>query len=233
MIEGNTSYQNLINHAGQMVLVLSEDWDESQAVLHCYSREGTSWNLDFAIDPVNIGKNGMAWDAVVKQTETAKNRKKEGDGKTPAGVFGIGLSFGTAQPEEVRFSKLPYLLTNDMIECVDDPASRYYNKIVSRDIVPDVDWNSSEKLLRQDHLYDWAIVIEYNTRNIIPGAGSCIFFHVWRNETAPTAGCTAMPKEAMEKLMGWLDPALSPVVVQLPVAVYKKVGTTWQLPALQ
>jgi len=58
------------------------------------------------------------------------------------------------------------------------------------------------------------MVIEYNTENPVAGKGSAIFLHIWRDENSPTAGCTAVSEENIVKLMKWLDPSLSPLILQ-------------------
>ena len=50
-----------------------------------------------------------------------------------------------------------------------------------------------EKLFRQDHKYDYLIVINYNIKKTIPGKGSAIFIHL-TNNYYPTAGCIALKK---------------------------------------
>ena len=65
---------------------------------------------------------------------------------------------------------------------------------------------------RKDGLYDWVVVVDHNKARK-PGAGSCIFLHVWRHATSPTVGCTAMPKARLAELMAWIDPARAVLVV--------------------
>ena len=62
-----------------------------------------------------------------------------------------------------------------------------------------------------------------------PGAGSCIFFHVWRGPAAGTVGCTAMPEPALAQLIAGLDPTA--VYVLLPRAEYGAFAEPWGLPA--
>ena len=64
-----------------------------------------------------------------------------------------------------------------------------------------------------DGLYRWGIVVGHNPANQ-PGAGSCIFIHLWRGPGQPTAGCTAMSEENLPRILAWLDPALDPRLVQ-------------------
>jgi L,D-peptidoglycan transpeptidase YkuD (ErfK/YbiS/YcfS/YnhG family) len=72
---------------------------------------------------------------------------------------------------------------------------------------------SFEFLRRADHLYKWGIVIEYNTQPVIPGKGSAIFLHIWRQPGVATAGCVAMGEEQLVGLLQWLNPVKHPVII--------------------
>ena len=48
-----------------------------------------------------------------------------------------------------------------------------------------------EKLFRKDYKYNYLLVIEYNTKKIIPNKGSAIFIHLTKNFRT-TAGCIAL-----------------------------------------
>lgn len=50
-----------------------------------------------------------------------------------------------------------------------------------------------------EHQYEFARLIHYNTDPIIKGAGSAFFLHV--ENQRPTAGCVAVPREDMIKLI--------------------------------
>jgi D-alanyl-D-alanine dipeptidase len=152
--------------------------------------------------------------------------KKEGDGKSPAGGFSIGVAYGYGAPLEG--ARLVYTRVDDTYHCVDDGASPQYNRIVStRELVEN--WSSSEPMRRSDELYRWVIVIDHNPE-AIAGAGSCIFFHVWRNAKDATVGCAAMERRHMEALLGWLDPSADPVVVLLPESAHQQLRGPWGLP---
>ena len=66
---------------------------------------------------------------------------------------------------------------------------------------------------RADDLYKYGIVIEYNTRPVVPGAGSAIFFHIWRDRATPTSGCIATAELGIVRILRWLDPAEKPATV--------------------
>ena len=192
---------------------------------------GESWQPVGSKIPVTLGRNGLVpgnglviWDS--------SPLKQEGDGKTPVGIFSIDMAYGYATPAEASFVKLPYLQVEAKHFCVDDPRSRHYNRIVDVGHVAEKDWSSAEDMLRQDGLYRWGIVPGYNIRHVEPGAGSCIFMHLWRSPESPTEGCTAMEQSDMESLLRWLDSARNPVLVQGTVRdlpqLCLEIGLTWQ-----
>ncbi len=149
--------------------------------------------------PVVVGRTGIAH----------AGAKKEGDGKSPAGIYPIGTAFGYAPSADFR---IPYRQLRDTTECVDDAASKFYNEVVDRDQVPAADWKSSEKM-RSVGEYVWGVVVNYNTPPVA-GKGSCIFLHVWGGPNSTTAGCTAMREEDLLTVLRWLDPAKNPKLVQ-------------------
>jgi D-alanyl-D-alanine dipeptidase len=158
-------------------------------------------------------------------------RKIEGDNKAPAGIFRLGPAFGYAAAASARWIKLPYVPLTAESEGVDDPHSRYYNQLVERSKVTDVDWRSSEQMRRADELYKWGVFVAHNPA-ATPGAGSCIFLHIWRNSSAATVGCTAMPEQRLVQLLRWLDSASHPVLIQMPRADYAMFQLKYAFPPI-
>ena len=93
---------------------------------------------------------------------------------------------------------------------VDDPRSPDYNRLKKR---AETAARSFEDMVLPDDRYKHGIVIEYNTHPIIPGLGSAIFLHIWKDPATPTAGCVAISEENLLKLIHWLDPAKEPLIV--------------------
>jgi len=91
---------------------------------------------------------------------------------------------------------------------------------------------SHERMLRDDDLYKYVVLVGHNTWKPKRGAGSCIFLHIWRGETTPTAGCTAMPEVAILRLLAWLDSDKNPVLVQLTREDYLRLKDAWGLPEI-
>ena len=56
-----------------------------------------------------------------------------------------------------------------------------------------------------------AVLIDYNTTDPEPRAGSGFFVHAWR--TGHTDGCVGVPLAFAEHLLAWLTPADHPRVV--------------------
>jgi L,D-transpeptidase-like protein len=165
--------------------------------------------------PISFGKAGLGWGRGMPPhfAQIPPIIKSEGDLRSPAGVFELEIAFGYEPEEGLRF---PYLLIDKELECVDDPASRFYNQFVRRSHI-EKDWASSERMWMPGKLYERGIVIAHNRNPILPGAGSCIFIHKWRHEGAPTAGCTAMSAENLKSVLSWLDKEKRPLLIQLPL----------------
>jgi L,D-peptidoglycan transpeptidase YkuD (ErfK/YbiS/YcfS/YnhG family) len=231
----------------QMVAVTTSGWNAVQGHLQRYERATTKepWHAVGKTFSIVVGKSGLGWGMGAATVGAANDHiqpdpisgqvKHEGDGRGPAGIFALGTAFGdAAQP--LPGSKLPYLELTPSIECVDDSSSRHYNRIVDRKAVSP-DWKSSEHMREVGEAYRWGIVVDFNGTVPDgsvprPGAGSCVFLHIWHSSSQGTAGCTAMPEADLESLLTWLDPARKPRLVQLPQQVYERLADSWKLPKL-
>ncbi len=221
----------------QLIVVTTADWSAPQGTLRRFERggPGQSWHAVGKPITVMVGKNGLGWGADLMNVaapirDASDPAKKEGDGKAPAGAFHLAKAFGYA-PQPQPGWKMPYVNLSSSVECVDDTASKFYNQVVDRSTVAP-DWNSSEHMLRDDELYRWGLIVDYNSAPAVPGSGSCIFMHIWRGPGQPTVGCTAMPQANIENLLSWLDPERKPLLVQLPEAKYERLRKHWNLPQI-
>jgi D-alanyl-D-alanine dipeptidase len=219
----------------QAVVVTTGGWQATKGEARLFERKNakSGWKLSGEAFPVVVGRAGLAWGAGLNALPTDTDRsahKAEGDGKAPAGIFALSSAFGSE--EKPPFVKLPYQRLEEFTECVDDAASTHYNKIVHRLRVGIFDWKSSEKMLEIGDQYALGVFVEHNFERR-PGAGSCIFFHVWKDADSPTAGCTAMARPDMEKVLAFLDPKKNPVLIQLPADSYEQFQKKWNLPKLR
>jgi len=139
----------------------------------------------------SIGKNGLI----------AAADKKEGDGASPIGVWPIrGVLLRpdrVALPEGLQLPWRWIRPDDGWSDGADDPA---YNRPVYHPHP-----FSAEKLWRDDGLYDLIVVLGHNDAPVVPGAGSAIFWHCWR-DGAPTEGCVAIAKDALIGLLPMLAP---------------------------
>lgn len=220
--------------SSQLLRVLATDWTSTTGVLQRFSRSTAenAWKAVGAVVPVSLGGNGLVWGlGLHADLPPDAPLKQEGDGRAPAGVFALSSLFGEAGAESLfaQSARLPYLCATANFKCVDDPASRHYNRIVDqRDVT--VDWQSAEEMRREDGRYAIGAVIAHNVDPPRAGAGSCIFLHVYAAPGVPTAGCTAAALDDVLTICGWLDAASHPVLLQLPEGEYRQRQAAWGLP---
>ena len=125
-----------------------------------------------------IGKNGLT------------TKKKEGDKKTPIGLFNIENLYYRKDKVSLPKTKLKSIKINSKMGWCDDLNNpKNYNKLIK------INKNiHHEKLYRRDNKYDLIIPIKYNYKKPILGRGSCIFMHLSENYK-PTLGCIALSKK--------------------------------------
>jgi D-alanyl-D-alanine dipeptidase len=226
------SVENPIPGSKQLIVVTTPSWTASKGIMRRYERCSANgdWITVCSETPIILGRNGLGWGRGLHQNPDDNNPiKKEGDGKSPAGVFRLGEAFGFPAIEEMVELKIPYRPITDYLECVEDAASQYYAKLVETDKVKFVDWESSERIHHSPNAYHYGVMVEHNTADTQKGAGSCIFLHCISVTGDSTAGCTTMDRAEMEKVIKWLDADDDPVLIQLPLPVYRQLQQDWKL----
>lgn len=219
-----------LDRSRQCVVVLTENWTSTTGVMHSFERSRATWKERGPGFAVVVGKNGLGQGrGIVGLNFENAPEKREGDDRAPAGIFRLSSAFGYAPARAATWIKLPYLALSKQVEGIDDPISRHYNKLVDRSKLAKIDWRSSEQMRRDDVLYKWGVVVGHNS-TALPGAGSCIFLHIWKSPASATAGCTAMPESDLVRLLQWLDPARHPILVQMPRANYRAMQARYGLP---
>ncbi|MBD3808860.1 MAG: hypothetical protein IE880_09150, partial [Epsilonproteobacteria bacterium] len=155
----------------QMIVITSDDYSSSDAKLQRYTFADSKWQKIGKVLDIKIGKNGMGWGLGLHKTPSnATIIKKEGDGKSPIGIFALGEAFGY-EPYEVKY---PYNIMHEYHHCVDDGKSRFYNQIINSNMKMTKDYVSFENMKFPANYYKYGIVVKHNPNNI-PGMGSCIF----------------------------------------------------------
>ena len=157
-----------------------------KAKITACQRQGKVWSRVLAPSLVGaIGENGVA----------PLGEKKEGDFKTPAGLYPIGAVFGW-QPLAVKMD-YKYITSEDKF--IDDAHHKDYNTWVNGK----TDAKSYENMLVPS--YKYGAVINYNKHPTTPGYGSAIFMHLNQEPDMPTAGCITMDEPHLLVVLHWLD----------------------------
>ena len=137
--------------------------------------------------PVALGRGGL------------KANKREGDGGTPIGIFHPLRLWWRKDRHARPPTALPVRAITSHDGWCEDPADRRYNRPIH--VAAE---SNADRLMRSDHLYDYIIEIDHNARPRVSGRGSAVFLHLARPGFAPTAGCIAMNRGAMLRLLARL-----------------------------
>lgn len=165
------------------------------------------------IDTVWIGKNGADEDIV------------EFDGKTPLGLFNLGVAFGI-HDLDINY---PYIKVLDNDYWVDDYKSYHYNYLVrlNEDIndfsYPYIvrenvkSFKSAEHLIDFKKQYEYSVFIEFNCNEQINNGvgnnkGSAIFLHCL-GDKGYTEGCVAVDRKDMEYIISYLKRDKNPQIL--------------------
>ncbi len=193
----NNLFEKNSGESNQILFVSGGNTELFSAKIYPCEKRGGQWVLMFKPINASIGRKGFA----------LPDKKKEGDGKTPSGVYPLEYAFGYLR--EIH-TKMNYFQTTENDVWVDDVDSVDYNQWVKKGQTKAA---SFEDMRRKDNMYKYVIVIGYNTNPVVRGLGSAIFLHVRRGKGKPTAGCVAVSEKDMVTILGWLDPSRKPVVI--------------------
>jgi L,D-peptidoglycan transpeptidase YkuD (ErfK/YbiS/YcfS/YnhG family) len=219
------------NDCTQLMLGIAPTWNSMRGELRLFERpRGGDWKVVAGPFPVLFGKNGLAWGTGIAGQNEPGLRKKERDGRAPAGIFAIGQVFGY-EAHLPPGGDYPYHQVTEADVWSDDPRSSNYNRHIVIDPKNPLDNYTHEKMRSGDFAYHWLIEIRHNSDPPVPGAGSAIFFHIRRGVNRPTTGCTTMAQDNIVKVITWLRANGHPCYALLPAGEYKTKWRAWNLPA--
>lgn len=215
----------------QCVVGIADGWDASTVTLRVFEKSGSEWKPSGGEWKGRLGRDGLVWGLGLNPVPAGAPVKKEGDWRTPAGVFKIGGAWGYAADVE-RLSHMPYQQVTARDLWVEDPASPLYNQHVRLKAEPTTAWEKKQQMRQNDPAHSLELFIAHNAPPTArPGAGSSIFFHIWREGGGkPTAGCTTMSEQNLRELIAVIDPSKHPLYVVLPREEYEQVRGPWKLP---
>jgi L,D-peptidoglycan transpeptidase YkuD (ErfK/YbiS/YcfS/YnhG family) len=189
--------------AGQLITVESADFQATVAELAIWQRDGNCWEPAGGPWSGLIGENGFS------------NHHREGDGTTPTGIYRIGpIVYGNAPNPGFR-GRYHRLVCGDWWD--EDPTSPAYNTFQHVPCGQSPPFGGdSEALWTEGTYYPSFAVVEYNTRPVVPYAGSAIFVHA--DTGTPTTGCVSIPLPELDEFLRWLDPARMPTIAMAPAS---------------
>ncbi len=181
----------------QLIVVFNESPECNTANLVAIEKKANSWLVAATPIQAGIGRKGFA----------DPGTKREGDQKSPSGLFELGQLFCYDNNVETKMS---YIQSSPDDKWIDDPDSDDYN----RHVRGATEAGSYEKLLLNGNDYRYCMVIEYNTRPVVKGNGSAIFLHLSEGKSInSSAGCVVLTQNDMERLLKWMDPESNPSIL--------------------
>jgi L,D-peptidoglycan transpeptidase YkuD (ErfK/YbiS/YcfS/YnhG family) len=127
--------------------------------------------------------------------------KREGDGATPLGRWGLRRVLYRPDRGPAPASALPVQPIAPEDGWCDAPGDPAYNRPVTLPYPA-----SCERMWRDDLLYDIVVVLAHNDDPPVPGLGSAIFLHIAKPDYAPTEGCVALARPDLEALLATAAP---------------------------
>jgi L,D-peptidoglycan transpeptidase YkuD (ErfK/YbiS/YcfS/YnhG family) len=191
--------------ATQLITVVAPRPSSTQGMLRLWTKRAGCWRASAGPWTAWLGQRGVS------------SQKREGDRRTPAGLFGLGRTmYGIAPNPGVRY-RYRRIVCGDW--WVEDPASPWYNRFrhVPCGSSP-LFRTTSEDLSRSPTAYRHFAFVRYNVDPVVPGRGSGIFLHA--STGRPTLGCVSLPLPQLMQTLRWLRPTSSPKIA---------IGTAAQL----
>ncbi|MBQ9624654.1 MAG: L,D-transpeptidase family protein [Clostridia bacterium] len=174
--------------AEQLFVVAAREKTTAWISMHQKDKDG-NWKMIMST-PGFIGREGIG-------------KTKEGDGKTPTGVFTFDRAFGIAEDPGCA---IPYVRADENIYWSGDiREGMRYNELVNIKELPELDTSSSEQIAAYPFEYQYCLNISYNAEKKA-SLGSAIFLHCFGERNPSTGGCVAIPEEQMYYVMRNVSP---------------------------
>jgi L,D-peptidoglycan transpeptidase YkuD (ErfK/YbiS/YcfS/YnhG family) len=185
----------------QIIAVTSTNIRTSIATVTPYQLDNGIWQLRFPSSPSDVGRDGWR----------SPRLRREGDGTTPLGVYGIGSTLYGTGPLPLTTFPVRRIVPGDYWDENPATGARYntFQQTRVTNCARDPFGGDSECLWEEGAAARVFVAMGFNTPS--RGAyGSAIFLHAG---TAPTQGCVAVPMAYVLRLVTWLSPSSAPLVV--------------------
>lgn len=168
----------------------------SDAKMDVYQRTGAGWQPVAVGIPAFVGSRGMA------------SQTREGEMKTPMGIFTLDFAFGTAPNPG---GGLRYVQVGPNHWWDGDVNSPTYNsmQVCEKSQCPFSTDSPTENLEIPQYVH--AVAMGVNSERV-PGNGSAFFLHA--TDGGPTAGCVAIDDAKLVEIIRWLKPGALIAIAQ-------------------
>jgi L,D-peptidoglycan transpeptidase YkuD (ErfK/YbiS/YcfS/YnhG family) len=188
-----------LHRATRLIIITVPDMTSVKATLHTFERRtpaDAAWQRSGPPETAVVGSNGIGWaDNFSYLGKKDEPIKREGDKRTPAGIFRVAGPFGFEASSLNGYTRL----SRGNSFCVEDPSSRLYGKIVGKRIAALV--KRSEDMSADPSLKS-GMIVDYPARRGAK-AGSCIFLQVWSGDAVGTDARVGMPDDRLMVLQKW------------------------------
>jgi L,D-peptidoglycan transpeptidase YkuD (ErfK/YbiS/YcfS/YnhG family) len=184
-----------------VLTVVASSSSHTTATLQAWTKApGGGWWRHGSAVLAHIGAQGMT------------RYPSESKSATPIGSFTLTQAFGRNTDPGTG---LPYFRTTPADWWISQSGPLYNTYQHCSSSCPFTRGDPNEHLYYETPYYNYAVVIDYNTRNapggVRQGAGSAFFLHV--TDGAATAGCVAIPQSTLVGLMRWMGPGAHPRIL--------------------
>ena len=174
------SHLKAAENASQLAIVSGTHG--SNAIFSFHEKDGGTWREILSCHAY-IGKKGWG-------------KSREGDVKTPCGVFTFTEAFGILEDPGCMMG---YTQVNETHYWIGDSNSERYNTMVSTRNYDAFNPKESEHIIDYNPGYQYCLNISWNIEQT-PRKGSAIFLHCYTKNKF-TGGCVAIPEDDMRTVI--------------------------------
>ncbi len=232
-----TACSQMPGNCTQAIIGVSDDWNSSHVNLTLVEKNTAGkWQRVLGPVPGRLGRNGSVWGLGAHSNPGGATTKREGDGRSPAGIYELGGLWVTHPTPVEHDPAIPYVQVGPNDLWISDPRLPHlYNRHLRLDHPATTAWELHEQMRQNDYPHSIKLLVHHNTPQSVGkprvGAGSSIFFHIWRKDgAAPTAGCTSMSEDTLRAFIARLRADRNPVYILLPRSEYTRRRKSWGLP---
>ncbi len=187
--------------ATRVITVVARSHGSTTAKLQAWTKaSGGGWRKYGSTVTAHVGSQGLT------------SYSSESKSATPIGTFTLTQAFGRYRDPGTT---LPYFTTRTSDWWISQAGRLYNTHQRCSSHCGFTRGSPNEHLYYETPYYNYAVVIDANTRNapggVRAGRGSAFFLHV--TDGGPTAGCISISQSKLVSLMRWLRPSTHPRIL--------------------